>query len=159
MASSDSADIIAIIDNVQSLSGKSCHEDTALLEPYTYIQSRPGKGIWERMIQAFDHWLKVPKPQLEIITRIVDLLHTGSLMIDDIEDNSQIRRGGPVAHKVFGIPKTLNAANLAYFMAYRELSSLKEIYSTSGCHDYPYLYKADRRPLSVILDDIVTGTH
>jgi geranylgeranyl diphosphate synthase type 3 len=30
--------------------------------------------------------------------------------IDDIQDNSVLRRGAPVAHKVYGLPSTINAA-------------------------------------------------
>lgn len=34
---------------------------------------------------------------------------------DDIEDNSVLRRGIPVAHKVFGVPSTINCANYVTF--------------------------------------------
>lgn len=37
--------------------------------------------------------------------------------IDDIEDNSILRRGLPVAHNVYGVPRTLNSANYVYFRA------------------------------------------
>lgn len=37
--------------------------------------------------------------------------------IDDIEDGSELRRGHPVAHAIFGIPQTINAANYVYFIA------------------------------------------
>jgi len=51
-------------------------------------------------------------------------MHNASLLIDDIEDNSELRRGVPVAHKVFGIAQTINAANLVYFMALKDVISL-----------------------------------
>ncbi len=35
--------------------------------------------------------------------------------IDDIEDNSKLRRGIPVAHSVYGVPQTINCANYMYF--------------------------------------------
>ena len=38
--------------------------------------------------------------------------------IDDIEDNSILRRGIPVAHSIYGVPSTLSAANC---MTYRVL--------------------------------------
>ena len=44
--------------------------------------------------------------------------------IDDIQDNSQLRRGFPVAHHVFGSARTINSANYAYFLAQQELFSL-----------------------------------
>ncbi len=53
---------------------------------------------------------------------VVELLHNGSLVIDDIEDDASERRGGPAAHVVHGVPVALNAANAAYF---RALAALK----------------------------------
>lgn len=48
---------------------------------------------------------------------LVELLHTASLVIDDIQDGSDERRGGPAAHVAHGIPVALGAANAAYFRA------------------------------------------
>lgn len=36
--------------------------------------------------------------------------------IDDIEDNSILRRGVPVAHNIFGVASTINSANYVYFL-------------------------------------------
>ncbi len=44
--------------------------------------------------------------------------------VDDIEDNSKLRRGIPVAHAVFGIPWTINAANFAYFIGLQKVIEL-----------------------------------
>ena len=46
-------------------------------------------------------------------------------MIDDIEDNSKLRRGVPVAHSIFGIPTVINGANYAYFLALEKCHALK----------------------------------
>ena len=48
---------------------------------------------------------------------IVADLHNASLLIDDIEDNSKLRRGQPVAHSIFGVASVINTANYVYFMA------------------------------------------
>lgn len=37
--------------------------------------------------------------------------------IDDIEDNSKLRRGIPVAHSIYGVAHTINSANYVYFLA------------------------------------------
>lgn len=37
------------------------------------------------------------------------------IRIDDIEDNSKLRRGVPVAHHIFGVASTINCANYVYF--------------------------------------------
>jgi len=51
-------------------------------------------------------------------------LHNASLLIDDIEDNSKLRRGIPVAHSIFGVPTTINTANYVYFLALDKCRSL-----------------------------------
>ncbi|KAF8632867.1 hypothetical protein AX17_004715 [Amanita inopinata Kibby_2008] len=99
--------------------------EQVLLEPFNYISSHPGKDIRSKLIAAFNIWLNVPADKLSIIARVVDMLHTASLMVDDIEDDSQLRRGYPVAHKIYGIPQTINTANYVYFLAYKELFALR----------------------------------
>lgn len=100
-------------------------KEAAVLEPFNYTSSVPGKDMRTQLIEAFDLWLKVPKEKKEIIARIVNMLHTASLMIDDIEDDAQLRRGQPVAHKIYGVPQTINSANYVYFLALQELSALR----------------------------------
>ncbi|CAG8445072.1 10885_t:CDS:2 [Acaulospora morrowiae] len=97
-----------------------------LLEPYNYLVAHPGKEIRTKLIDAFDHWLQVPKDKLAIITTIVEMLHTASLLIDDVEDGSTLRRGVPVAHTIYGIPSTINCANYVYFLALSELRKLED---------------------------------
>lgn len=48
---------------------------------------------------------------------IVEILHAGSLIIDDIEDESSSRRGGAALHRLHGLPVALNAGNWMYFWA------------------------------------------
>jgi geranylgeranyl diphosphate synthase, type I len=56
-------------------------------------------------------------PVPRAICQVAELLHTGSLIIDDIQDGAAARRGGPAAHALYGVPTALNAANTAYFRA------------------------------------------
>ncbi|KAJ3709827.1 isoprenoid synthase domain-containing protein [Lentinula raphanica] len=98
--------------------------EDAVLEPFTFVTSNPGKDMRGRLIEAFNMWLDVPQDKITIIARIVNMLHAASLMVDDIEDDSQLRRGRPVAHKVYGIPQTINTANYVYFLAFQELFTL-----------------------------------
>ena len=91
--------------------------DDSLLEPWRYILQVPGKDIRGKMIEAFNIWLNIPKDKVVAINDVVTSLHTASLLIDDIEDNSKLRRGVPVAHAIYGIPSTLNTANYVYVLA------------------------------------------
>ncbi|CAG8636860.1 4430_t:CDS:2 [Dentiscutata erythropus] len=114
-----------------------------LLEPYNYLLSHPGKEMRSKLIEAFDHWLNVPKDKLSAITAVVEMLHTASLLMDDVEDGSVLRRGVPgdfyillilhnnfinnphfiiVAHSIYGVPATINCANYVYFLVLHELT-------------------------------------
>ncbi|RPB23054.1 geranylgeranyl pyrophosphate synthase, partial [Terfezia boudieri ATCC MYA-4762] len=95
-----------------------------LLDPYEYLLKVPGKDIRSLLITAFNVWLKVPPESLKAINKVIAMLHTASLLIDDVEDGSVLRRGVPVAHKIFGIAQTINSANYVYFLALQELSRL-----------------------------------
>ncbi|CAL1712001.1 unnamed protein product [Somion occarium] len=97
----------------------------ALLEPFTYINNIRGKEIRGQMIAAFNTWLNVPEDKLRVISKVVSMLHTASLLIDDIEDDAQLRRGVPASHKIYGIPQVINSANYVYFLAYQELFSMR----------------------------------
>ncbi|KAG2101021.1 isoprenoid synthase domain-containing protein [Suillus discolor] len=108
-------------------------QESVLLEPYTYITANTGKKTTEKLVQAFNLWLNVPKDKLAVIIRVVGLFHNAGLLVDDIEDDSQLRRGITVAHKVYGIPRTINAANYVYFLAYQELSSLRPKVQRRAC--------------------------
>lgn len=77
------------------------------------------------MTAAFNDWLQVPADQLTLIAKVVQMLHNASLLMDDVEDDAQMRRGIPVAHKIYGVPQTINSANYVYFLAYKELFALR----------------------------------
>jgi len=51
------------------------------------------------------------------LSPIVELSHTASLIHDDIEDESDERRGQPAIHKIFGVDVAINAASFLYFLA------------------------------------------
>lgn len=99
--------------------------DPSLLEAFRYINSVPGKDIRGKLIDCFQIWLQVEEEfVLDAIKDIVADLHNASLLIDDIEDNSKLRRGVPVAHSIFGVPQTINCANYVYFIALEKVHNL-----------------------------------
>ncbi|KAH7151412.1 isoprenoid synthase domain-containing protein [Fusarium sp. MPI-SDFR-AT-0072] len=99
------------------------HEEI-IRAPLTYLLDLPGKDVRGKMISAFNQWLKIPEDKLNVIKRIIMLLHNASLLIDDIQDSSKLRRGLPVSHSIFGVAQTINAANYAFFLAQQELPKL-----------------------------------
>uniref|UniRef100_A0A0K8TSQ4 Putative geranylgeranyl pyrophosphate synthase/polyprenyl synthetase n=1 Tax=Tabanus bromius TaxID=304241 RepID=A0A0K8TSQ4_TABBR len=99
-------------------------QDEVLLQPFTYIQQIPGKQIRTKLALAFNHWLNIPLEKLHLIGEIVQMLHNSSLLTDDIEDNSILRRGIPVAHSIYGVASTINAANYVLFLALEKVQLL-----------------------------------
>ncbi|KAJ6438806.1 putative polyprenyl synthetase [Purpureocillium lavendulum] len=92
--------------------------------PFDYLRAIPGKNVRGQMISAFNAWLDVPSASLDVIADAVNMLHIASLLVDDIEDGSSLRRGVPVAHHIFGTPQTINSANYVYFRALQEVQKL-----------------------------------
>ncbi|KAI0406434.1 putative geranylgeranyl diphosphate synthase [Xylaria palmicola] len=93
---------------------------TVIEAPYVYLSSLPSKNVREKAIDALNIWFRVPADKLERIQLITKLLHNASLMLDDIEDDSCLRRGSPSTHTIFGVAQTINAANYQILRALEE---------------------------------------
>lgn len=97
----------------------------------------PGKNIRSLLIDVFQQWLKIPEDVLVKIRDIINSLHVSSLMQVNrvycyigstisrtIPNNGEVFRVcideivlSVVAHEVFGVASTINAANYVYFLA------------------------------------------
>ncbi|CAN8100624.1 unnamed protein product [Discula destructiva] len=93
--------------------------------PFEYISTLPSKGVRNTFIDSLNVWLEVPEASLQTIKTIVGRLHDSSLMLDDIEDDSTLRRGHPAAHVVYGTAQTINAANYLVVLALNDLQKLQ----------------------------------
>jgi len=47
---------------------------------------------------------------------IPEIVHNGTIMVDDIEDNSELRRGKPCTHRLFDLDVAINAGNAMYYL-------------------------------------------
>lgn len=97
----------------------------AILDPIDYINSLPSKGVRTMLIEALDQWLEVPPQALQTIKDIVDQLHNASLILDDIEDNSSLRRMHPAVHTIFGPSQSINSANFMFVWAVKKSRGLE----------------------------------
>ena len=52
-----------------------------LLEAFTYVTSTGGKQIRAQLIAAFNLWLNIPSDRIEIISKVVTMLHNASLLL------------------------------------------------------------------------------
>lgn len=55
---------------------------------------------------------------------IIELFHNFTLIHDDIEDNSEVRRGEPTLHKIYGIPIALNSGDAFYTAIWQAIVEL-----------------------------------
>jgi ophiobolin F synthase len=92
-------------------------DSSVLEEPIKYIRNMPSKNLRTQLIDCFNFWLNVPGSAISVIKEVIDSLHHSSLMLDDIEDGSQLRRGFPATHVVFGSSQAINSATYLYVQA------------------------------------------
>jgi geranylgeranyl pyrophosphate synthase len=99
--------------------------EEALLAPVNDILSRSGKAIRASLVEATYALVRPGERAPAAAIALVEILHAGSLIIDDIEDDSKVRRGGKAIHRIHGVPKALNAGNWMYFLAVEQIESLQ----------------------------------
>nr|A0A858EAD5.1 RecName: Full=IDS-like terpene synthase 2; Short=ILTPS2 [Melampsora lini]QIG55794.1 terpene synthase [Melampsora lini] len=119
-----------------------------MLEPYTHLGINTAKELPSMVTKAFNHWYQVPQPALDIILQIVGPIHAACLLIDDIQDDSDLRGGNPVAHKVYGVAQTINTATYVCFDAYHKISKLT-----------PFSKSPETTDLWSIINDEIAALH
>lgn len=90
-----------------------------LFEPARFIIDRGGKSWRSLILVSCCNALSRQHFDCRRYTAVAELLHVGSLIIDDIQDNSVVRRGGQCAHVVYGVGRSINVGCACYFMAVR----------------------------------------
>jgi geranylgeranyl pyrophosphate synthase len=103
------------------------------------ILERPKKSIRSKLIEiGFLFASKNEKPtpsqkqNLEYFSEVLELIHTGSLIIDDIQDDSPLRRGKPPLHVNIGTPQAINTGNWMYFKALADIQNLSTSQNTKN---------------------------
>ena len=60
------------------------------------------------------------------IAALCEIIHNGTLMIDDIEDSSQVRRNKPCVHLLYGVDVAINAGNFMYYAPMLKIIKLQK---------------------------------
>jgi geranylgeranyl diphosphate synthase type I len=123
---------------------------------FTAVLSRP---VWDLLERGGKHWrpifgllmleaLGVRSRPFELLVSVLsELMHTGALIIDDIEDSARARRGAQSIHRRYGLDVAINAANTLYFIPYLLLRR------------YPGLSERQRMGLYQILSEQCVRSH
>ncbi|GLA39371.1 geranylgeranyl pyrophosphate synthase [Aspergillus niger] len=106
-----------------------------LQQPIDYLRSVPSKNIRGTIIQALNLWLNAPESAATQVEDLIGHLHDSSLLLDDIQDNSELRRGRPTAYRVFGVAQTINAATHALTQAFEKVVPLMKPGTSNGFFD------------------------
>ncbi|HLN87524.1 MAG TPA: polyprenyl synthetase family protein, partial [Candidatus Limnocylindrales bacterium] len=103
----------------------------ALINPVNELISNHGKRIRGTLVNlAFRLLHNEPRSSvvsargIRVGAQVLELIHAGSLIVDDIEDGSQMRRGTPALHVRHGVPLALNAGNWLYFWPFQLVADL-----------------------------------
>ncbi|KAJ3544466.1 hypothetical protein NM208_g878 [Fusarium decemcellulare] len=101
--------------------------------PHDYMLTLPSKGIRGAFIDALNVWFEVSEENTTTIKDVISMLHDSSLILDDFQDDSPLRRGKPSTHTIFGPSQAINSATYVIVKAIARLqpitnsASLKEV--------------------------------
>ena len=96
--------------------------ERALFEPVWDLLDRGGKR-WRPVLflELVDALGEDPEQYLPYAT-IPEILHTGTIIVDDVEDDATLRRGEEAIHLRYGTDIALNAGNALYFVPLKIIS-------------------------------------
>ena len=100
----------------------------AIADPIWEFLDRGGKRWRPALFLLICEALGKRKADMVEFSIIPEVIHNGTLMIDDIEDASEYRRGKPCTYRIFGLDIAINAGNAMYYLPMVTLlESKKEI--------------------------------
>ena len=88
----------------------------AISEPIWEFLDRGGKRWRPSLFLLICDALGKDSEQLVDFAIIPEIVHNGLLMIDDIEDSSELRRRKPCTYKLFGLDIAINVANEMFYL-------------------------------------------
>jgi geranylgeranyl pyrophosphate synthase len=90
--------------------------EKGLLTPFWDFMDRGGKRLRVMLfIYVFNSLNNEDTKKYLPLGIIAEIIHNASLMVDDIEDNSDVRRGKACLHKIYGTDIAINLGNFLYF--------------------------------------------
>ncbi len=97
-----------------------------ILDPFWDFLDRGGKRWRPYLFLLVAEALGAnPEEYLDLVL-IPEIVHNGSIIVDDIEDGSEFRRGKPCLHRIFGVDVAINVGNWMYFFPLIPLLKNKE---------------------------------
>ena len=108
------------LKKVDELIIKQTQSDVALIEQISrYIISAGGKRIRPALLLLFARALDYNGEHMHALAAIIELIHTSSLLHDDVVDESDLRRGQPTSNASFGNAAAVLAGDFLYTRAFQ----------------------------------------
>jgi len=121
----------------------------ALAEPIWEILDRGGKRWRPALFLLICEALGKNSEDYLDFAIIPEVIHNGTLIVDDIEDASELRRGKPCTYRVYGIDIAVNAGNSMYYLPLLPLMEKKEQISPGKLRDLYEVYVQEMIKLSM----------
>jgi geranylgeranyl diphosphate synthase type I len=80
---------------------------------------------------------------------IPEVVHNGTLIVDDLEDSSELRRGKPCTYRIFGVDIAVNAGNAMYYLPLLPLMEKKAQFPAEMLRDIYEVYVQEMINLSM----------
>jgi geranylgeranyl pyrophosphate synthase len=80
---------------------------------------------------------------------IPEVVHNGTLIVDDLEDSSELRRGKPCTYRIFGVDVAVNAGNAMYYLPLLPLMEKKAKLPAETLRDIYEVYVQEMINLSL----------
>jgi geranylgeranyl pyrophosphate synthase len=88
----------------------------AVAEPIWEFLDRGGKRWRPFLFLLICEALGKNSDQFIDFAIIPEVVHNGTLLVDDIEDSSELRRGKPCTYRIFGLDIAINTGNAMYYL-------------------------------------------
>lgn len=141
----EAARLVSSKDDMHFLKGIDLEQySRTIIQPIREIIDRGGKA-WRSYLplaccdivggnsQMAQPWLALP-----------EFLHVGSLIVDDVEDKSDNRRGGLACHKIYGEATAINAGTACYFIGQDFIYNAEDVSSENKLRIYNLYFQAMR---------------
>ena len=97
----------------------------AVAEPFWEFLDRGGKRWRPTLFLLLCEALGVKSDEALDFAVIPEIIHNGTLIADDVEDQSDLRRGKPCTYRLYGLDIAVNLATLMFFLPMLSLISEK----------------------------------
>ncbi|UCF45175.1 MAG: polyprenyl synthetase family protein [Candidatus Bathyarchaeota archaeon] len=121
----------------------------AIAEPIWEILDRGGKRWRPSLFLLICEALGKNSEEYLDFAIIPEVIHNGTLIIDDIEDASELRRGKPCTYQIYGVDIAVNAGNAMYYLPLLPLMEKKAKLPAETLRDIYEVYVQEMMTLSM----------